>query len=268
MNGVKRILTSVIGLPIVIIALILSNKYVIDVVVAIVAMMALYEYYHAISLKYQPIQWIGYATALSLCFIHLVTMDNLIKIIVLAIPSMVAILFIQLIWKDTKMSVADIALTLFSICYIVLFLMFFSLTYGSENGKFFIWYIIIIAWGTDIFAYLVGKTMGKHKFSKISPNKSLEGCLGGLIEAVILAMLYTYCINKLAGLQISYIYILNVSLLLSIIGQFGDFAASSIKRHVGIKDFSEIIPGHGGILDRMDSLIFIAPFAYMLLILL
>ena len=267
MNGIKRVLTSVVGFPLVMLALILANEYVIDVMIAIVAVVALYEYYHAVGTKYQPIQWIGYISAASLCFVHLVTMDTLLKIIVFAIPCVVAILFIQLIIKDTKINIVDIALTLFSICYIVLFSMFISLTYGAENGKFLIWYIIIVSWGTDVFAYLTGKKMGKHKFSKISPNKSIEGCVGGLLGAVMIALIYTYYINRFAWFDLSYISIAWIAGVLSMIGQCGDFAASSIKRHVGIKDYSELIPGHGGILDRMDSLIFIAPFAYMLLVL-
>ena len=136
-----------------------------------------------------------------------------------------------------------------------------------ENGKILIWYALFSAWGTDVFAYVIGRTfkLGKHKFSKISPKKSIEGCIAGLIGGVVLSLLYTLCIDKFAGFEISYVKVLIVSLVLSIIGQFGDFAASSIKRFVGIKDYSNLIPGHGGLLDRIDSLIFIAPFAYILL---
>ena len=261
----KRVSSAVLGLPMVIIVLLLGNKYVIDVALAIVAVIALHEYFNAFS-KYKPIKWIGYLSAISISLIHIIPEDMLLKTIALAIPVIVIVLFMQLVIKNMKISIIDIAITLFGICYIVLFILFIPLMAGEENGKIYIWYIFIISWGTDIFAYLVGKRFGKHKFSKISPNKSIEGCVAGIVGAVVLALIYTFFVNKFASVHvISYVAITIVAIILSIVGQFGDFSASSIKRFVGIKDFSNLIPGHGGILDRIDSLIFIAPFAYILL---
>ena len=261
----KRVSSTVLGLPMVIIVLLLGNKYVIDVALAIVAVIALHEYFNAFS-KYKPIKWIGYLSAISISLIHIITEDMLLKTIALVIPVIVIVLFMQLVIKNMKISIIDIAITLFGICYIVLFILFIPLMAGEENGKIYIWYIFIISWGTDIFAYLVGKRFGKHKFSKISPNKSIEGCVAGIVGAVVLALIYTFFVNKFASVHvISYVAITIVAIILSIVGQFGDFSASSIKRFVGIKDFSNLIPGHGGILDRIDSLIFIAPFAYILL---
>ena len=190
----------------------------------------------------------------------------LFKIISLGIPFIVAILFIELILRNLKISIVDIAISLFGIFYIVLFTMFVPLIAGLEHGKVLIWYVLTTSWGTDIFAYIVGRKIGKHKFSKISPKKSIEGCIAGTIGAVILSLIYTFCINKFMGFLIApYLHIVIASIVLSVIGQFGDFAASSVKRFNEIKDFSNLIPGHGGLLDRIDSLIFIAPFAYILL---
>ena len=102
---------------------------------------------------------------------------------------------------------------------------------------------------------------GKHKFSEVSPKKSIEGCIGGTLSAIILVLIYTLIINKVYSFNYSYIYISIATLILSIIGQIGDFAASSIKRYVNVKDYSNLIPGHGGMLDRIDSLMFLTPFA-------
>lgn len=264
----KRVTSALLGLPMVIVVLLFGNKYVIDVAMAVVAIISLQEYFNAFK-EYKPIKWLGYLIAVLICFIHLVPDGKLFNYIGLSIPFIVVALFIELIIKDLKINIIDIEITLFGIFYIVLFTMFIPLLAGAENGKILIWYAIIAAWGSDTTAYIVGKTfkLGKHKFSKISPNKSIEGCIAGLVGAVVLSLIYTLCMNNFGNFEVSYIKILIVSAVLGIIGQFGDFSASSIKRFTGIKDFSNLIPGHGGLLDRIDSLIFIAPFAYILLVL-
>ena len=133
-----------------------------------------------------------------------------------------------------------------------------------QNGKILLGYIFIASWGTDVFAYLIGKKFGKHKFSKVSPKKSIEGCIAGTIGAVLIMVLYTFILNRYFQFNYSYMYVIIVGIVLSLIGQIGDFSASCIKRYVDIKDYSNLLPGHGGMLDRIDSVLFIAPFAYML----
>ena len=162
-----------------------------------------------------------------------------------------------------KTNFKDISYTFFGISYVVFFMMFIAFINGMKDGKILIWYAICAAWVTDIFAYLVGKNFGKHKFSEVSPKKSIEGCIGGTIVAVVVILIYTYVVNTYLNMSYSYTYIAAISVVLSLIGQIGDFAASSIKRYVDIKDYSNLIPGHGGIVDRIDSLLFIAPFAYV-----
>ena len=152
------------------------------------------------------------------------------------------------------------------IVYIIGFLSFIPLIYARENGKLLIWYVFLIAWGTDTFAYITGKYLGKHKFSKISPNKTIEGCIGGIIGAVVFTMLYTLYLNLHYNLDYQYLVIVVATLILSILSQIGDFSASVIKRHFGVKDFSNMFPGHGGMIDRIDSVIFIAPFAYFFIV--
>ena len=145
--------------------------------------------------------------------------------------------------------------------------MFIPIIREMPNGKIAIWFVFIAAWGTDIFAYSIGRRIGKHKFTQISPNKSVEGCIAGTIGAILCLLLYTFICNKVFATNYNYWVITFIGFVLSLVGQIGDLAASSIKRYTGIKDFSNLIPGHGGILDRIDSVIFIAPFAYFLLML-
>ncbi len=265
--NMKRIATGLIGFPIVACILIYGNKYIIDVFFAIVAALGLHEYNNALKLKAKPVSWIGYIACCMIALIHIIPTKHLVNIIGALIPTTILILFLQIIITNMKTNIIDIALTFFGVCYVALFLMFIPILMGKENGKLLVWYIIFAAWGTDTFAYIVGKRFGKHKFSPISPKKSIEGCIGGVIGSLLFSIPYTIFLNTYYGMDINYILITIICIILSIIGQIGDFSASTIKRYVEIKDFSNIFPGHGGMLDRIDSVIFIAPFAYFLLML-
>lgn len=207
----------------------------------------------------------GYVASALIAFIHIIPVEHAMTIVSVLIPIGITILFLQVILSNMKTNVKDIAITFFGICYISLFLMFVPLIHGMEYGKYLVWFVLAAAWGTDTFAYMFGKTLGKHKFSQISPNKTIEGCIGGVIGAIAFGLGFAFAFNMIFHTSFSYITVLLIEIVLSVVGQIGDFAASSIKRYVGIKDFSNLIPGHGGMLDRLDSVIFIAPFAYMLL---
>ena len=262
---IKRIVSALIGFPLVAIIMVLGNKYIVDVAMAIIAGIAIHEYLNAVSKKAKPVRWLAYLSCVSIAFIHIVPAKFIPTIGFIVIPTILLILFIQIILTNMKTTFSDIAYTFLGICYAVFFSMCIAIVRGMENGKVLIWYAIIAAWGTDIFAYLIGKRFGKHKFSKISPNKSIEGCIAGIIGTIIFTIGFTYVMNIAFNMQISLIKTTIIGVVLSVIGQIGDFAASSIKREVEVKDFGNLIPGHGGMLDRIDSLLFIAPFAYVLL---
>lgn len=268
--NVKRILTALIGLPIVFCILVFGNKYMLDAILAVIAVISMNEYIKCSSKEANVVAWVSYLCVASIAFIHIVPSDVINFVATLGTPILLLVLFFHVIVTNMKITFKDISYTLIGILYILGFLMFLSLTYGIEgkvSGKILVWYIMIAAWGTDTFAYLAGRTLGlgKTKFSKVSPNKSIEGCIAGTLGAIILCLIYTFGINKYFGLEISYGLITIISLVLSIVGQIGDFAASVIKRHFEVKDFSNLFPGHGGMLDRIDSVMFIAPFAYLLL---
>lgn len=261
----SRIISALILFPIVLVVLIFGNVYVTDIAFAVVALIAMNEYFNAFKEKAKPVKWLGYLACILIAFIHIIPVEKVVLALGIGIPVVILVLFLQVIITNMKTTYNDIAITFFGICYIVGFTLFLPLLLGRSDGKILIWYIVIFAWCTDVFAYVVGKFFGKHKFSKVSPNKSIEGCIGGTIGAIIIGLIYTAVINNCFDMNISYPAICAIGLALSIIGQVGDFAASSIKRYTGIKDFSNLIPGHGGMLDRIDSVIFIAPFAYFLL---
>jgi len=260
---IKRITSGLLGFPLVLAIFLIGNKYVVDVALAIIAIIGMNEYLNAIAKVAKPVKWLAYLSCLSIAFIHIIPQENLNIVVTLSVPTILIILFAQVVATEMKTNFKDIAYTFLGIFYVVFFIMFMAFIYGMPNGNVLIWYAIFAAWGTDIFAYFIGKYLGKHKFSKVSPKKTIEGCVGGTIGAIALMLAYTYIANKYWGMNYSYLYIGAIGVILSLVGQIGDFAASSVKRYVDIKDFSNLIPGHGGILDRIDSLIFLAPFAYV-----
>lgn len=145
---------------------------------------------------------------------------------------------------------------MFSFIYISIPMGIF-LRLGQTN---LLWVVFLISWGTDTFAYLFGIIFGKHKlYPSISPKKTVEGSLGGIFGSVILLNIFNFFVLKYNA-----VFIISFGIILSIVAQLGDLFASKIKREIGIKDFSNIIKGHGGFLDRFDSIIFVTPLVYII----
>ncbi len=139
-----------------------------------------------------------------------------------------------------------------------------------ENGVFLVWLIFIASWGCDTCAYCVGMLIGKHKMApRLSPKKSVEGAMGGVVGATLIGVIYALAVSgHLSGGSNYVAFFAIISLIGALISMVGDLAASAIKRNHDIKDFGKLIPGHGGILDRFDSVIFIAPVVYWLSVIL
>ena len=147
----------------------------------------------------------------------------------------------------------------FGVVYVAVMLSFIYLTRNLPDGKFLVWLIFLCSWGCDTCAYCVGVLIGKHKMAPVlSPKKSIEGAVGGVVGAALLGVIYAAATH---GAMLEYAVICGVGALISMVG---DLAASAIKRNQGIKDYGKLIPGHGGILDRFDSVIFTAPVIYYL----
>lgn len=154
----------------------------------------------------------------------------------------------------------------FSLIYAPVMLSFVFLTRQLENGIYLVWMIFISSWISDTFAYLTGVMIGRHKLAPVlSPKKSIEGSVGGIVGAALFGALFGIYLDSTLG-QEQYVMILAVvGGVGSVISQVGDLAASAIKRNHEIKDYGKLIPGHGGIMDRFDSVIFTAPITYFLI---
>ena len=163
---------------------------------------------------------------------------------------------------------ADIALSFFGLIYISLFFSSVYLIRSSEGGQFYVWYVVAAAWGSDTFAYYTGMIFGRHQLApKLSPKKTIEGAVGGVLFGIILCFIYGMIITS--SVQVDRAAMLKMSLVIGLLGsvaaEAGDLFASSIKRVMKIKDYSSLIPGHGGILDRFDSVLMAAPVILALL---
>ena len=163
----------------------------------------------------------------------------------------------------------QIMANVFNFLYAPVMLSFIYLTREQEAGKYIVWLILISSWGCDTCAYVVGMLIGKKKiFPVLSPKKSLEGCIGGVVGAGLIAALYAIFVveNVFPDKRVT-IVITVICMVGAIMSQVGDLAASAIKRNHEIKDYGKLIPGHGGIMDRFDSVIVTAPMIYFLTVL-
>lgn len=163
----------------------------------------------------------------------------------------------------------QIMANVFNFLYAPVMLSFIYLTREQEVGKYIVWLILISSWGCDTCAYVVGMLIGKKKiFPVLSPKKSLEGCIGGVVGAGLIAALYAiFAVENVFPDKRVTIVITVICMVGAVMSQVGDLAASAIKRNHEIKDYGKLIPGHGGIMDRFDSVIVTAPMIYFLTVL-
>ena len=174
------------------------------------------------------------------------------------IISMILILFVY-VFGYPKYHAEQVMAAFFGVVYVAVMLSFIYLTRSLPDGKFLVWLIFLCSWGCDTCAYCVGMLIGRHKMAPVlSPKKSIEGAVGGVAGAALLGVIYAAATQ---GKMAEYVLICAVGALISMVG---DLAASAIKRNQNIKDYGKLIPGHGGILDRFDSVIITAPVIYYL----
>lgn len=273
----SRIITGLVGLVIVIGWLFSMYTPIFAAVLAIVAVIGVFEIMKAFEVKNLIFR--------SLCLIisalipFYFTYKASINIPLFPIIAIIVLLsLITMVLDFKKLKFEQVACSLFSAAFvpsalscIILFrdvYLNFSDTYKKNDGIFFILFAFFCCWLSDTFAYFVGRKFGKHKLSpEISPKKTIEGAIGGIICTAILNVVL-YFVFKLKfelSASISIPLVLISSVVLSVISIFGDLAASTIKRNHGIKDFGNLLPGHGGIMDRFDSSCFVFPALYSII---
>lgn len=253
-----RVLSGLIMLPLLVILLI--GGYVLFAACLAIGIMGVREFYngfHAMDIK--PNFGIACVAAVALYVINLFTDDASWYMVWLFGVVLVSLLYL---FNIEHRKLEDAMATITGIVYVVFFSFHVTLVEQTSYG-ILIWLIVITAFGTDIMAYFTGFALGKHKLCpKISPKKTIEGSIGGILGSVILSGLFGYFFTPDI-----LVHCLVIGVLGGIVSQFGDLTASIFKRKMGIKDYGNLIPGHGGILDRFDSVLFTGPMVYYYIVL-
>lgn len=278
-----RILTGTVGVCLFIPICIFSNTMVFPVAVGIICLVAVYEMAKCLGFdKNYFITVPMYIVALALPMIRHENYDILFNSNNTYLAFAMVVLFGQLIYtlayvmfKKNAVKVSDI-LTFYAM-YVYIVGCFTSMviiryTYAELgaggapiSGKYIYLLAFLGAWVCDTFAYFVGKFFGKHKLiPEISPKKTIEGSIGGILFTIGAFAIYTLTVNNIFHKDLSYWKLCLIGLVLSIVSQIGDLIASSVKRQYNIKDYGSLFPGHGGVLDRFDSVMLTAPTLFAL----
>lgn len=257
-----RFRSSVILMAITIAAMVLGGEVLFFALLAI-SLIGLMELYRVLKMNKSPLAIAGYAACIG--YYALVYFQKQEFIFPFCIGFLLVVMAVY-VFTFPKFQSEQATMTFFGLFYVAIMLSFIYQVRIMEGGAFLVWLIFIGAWGSDTCAYLVGRKIGKHKMAPVlSPKKSIEGLFGGILGAAAIGFIYATCFKSyLLGSVNPQISFALIGACSSIISQVGDLAASAIKRNHEIKDYGNLIPGHGGIMDRFDSIIFTAPIVYYL----
>lgn len=270
MSAIKKLMTKsflerlISGIILVIIALvtIILGKDVLLVTVVAISVIGFYELAKVYGLQWKLPGICGYIA--TIVYYALIRMDYKEYIIVFFIAYLI-VLMGTYVFTFPKFKAEDVMVCFFGMFYVVLMLSYIYQVRMMQDGAYIVWLIFLCSWGCDTCAYLVGVMFGKHKMAPVlSPKKSIEGGIGGVAGAALLGFIYATIFKDKITIDNANIIFPIVCAVGGIISQIGDLTASGIKRNHDIKDYSRLIPGHGGILDRFDSVIITAPIIYYL----
>ncbi len=257
------------GIVLVIIALItvITGQDLLFGVLLVISLIGMSELYKVVDVHKKLLGFTGYLAGIA--YYVCLRFGSKEQIVPLIIGFLILLMAVY-VFSFPKYIAQQVMFVFFGLFYVALMLSYVYQTRMLPQGAFLVWLIFLCSWGSDTCAYCVGMLMGKHKMApKLSPKKSVEGGIGGILGAALFGAVYGLAINRFAsGADANVLHYAIICGIGSMISQVGDLAASAIKRNHDIKDYGKLIPGHGGILDRFDSVIFTAPIIYYLSVML
>lgn len=267
----KERLISGIILVIIMIVLMVAGGYVLGSALGIISLIGIMEMNRTAKAEKTPLAFITYI--MGAVYYVLLLMDKTPEIdsfpVIFFVIFVIALMAVY-VFTFPKYTAEQVMTAFFSLIYVAVMMSYIFRIRMMEGGQYLAWLVFLASWGSDTLAYCAGKLFGKHKMTpKLSPKKTIEGGIGGFVGAGLLGAIFALVFGKGMGAALNApvadcVIICMVGALISMIG---DLAASAIKRNRDIKDYGHLIPGHGGILDRFDSVIFVAPGIYYTIIL-
>lgn len=261
----KRVITSIVATAVFIPFLIFSNTWFFPAAIALCSFIGCYEMLTCIGKNKNvffaiPISLLAafFPLAVRYCYVNGIAFNELLKLSLSVALIAALYVFAIAVFNNKKTTVTDASLIYMSCLYITA--AFSAIIYLHDYiqlGNMIYLLTFICAWTTDIFAYFTGRFLGRHKLiESVSPKKTIEGAVGGIVFCVIAIIVFGIVVENISGeFKANYLVLSISGIFISIVSQIGDLVMSVIKRNYGIKDYGKIFPGHGGILDRFDSVL-------------
>lgn len=254
-----RVITAAVLIPVLLLILLAAPKIVLALVWGAMLSVAAYELLYRTGLV-QHVRLVVYAAVMAFAVSMWSFFGAMHAYAVLGVLVFMAVLFGELMYDHVKITFDKICMCFVAGLLIPMLLSSLVRIQTLKIGRYVILIPFIVAFASDAGAYFVGRALGKHKLAPvISPHKTIEGVAGGMLSAIMCMILYTLIMQFGFKFRVNYLYAILYGLIGSIAGTFGDLCFSVVKRQTGIKDYGTIIPGHGGILDRFDSMTMVGP---------
>ena len=255
----KRTITSIVGIAVLIPVILFSNTVVLPIAVAVFSVIALLEMFKCIGIYENvlltfPFYILSVISPFAMRYLWLDPMKQSVAFLLILIIIMLYE-FTIMVFSKGKLDLSKTTTAFFVSVYIIF--AFCGIIYLRDAGNDYVYLLVfIMAWLTDIFAYLTGMLLGKHKLiPEISPKKTVEGSIGGVVVSTAVFVIVSKFLPALELSNINIFVLIISGIIMSFVAQIGDLCMSAVKRQFGIKDFGKLFPGHGGVLDRFDSVL-------------